>query len=278
MLHSDWSQLPSESPALGGQALGESPVEHAGGKRKREPEESSTASEKGRDSSGEEVDTDDEAELRVVEDEEDDDLEQSTVKMDLSTSGEKVSSGMVIDKPAASDADVLPLSGGEKEKQHMIEELFLEDQRKELLPQLTHPTPSQPVPPPQSPVQAEPALHLSIRLMDVQKKAPIPWGSVVKDQRELAIVMHNPQATESIRMVCHVCNSQERRLPVNGKTVLDLQPKASAVMCRFRADAYESPVQLHFLAATLPLIPGRPLYHTRLFVNISVSSLLHGNY
>jgi len=27
-------------------------------------------------------------------------------------------------------------------------------------------------------------------------------------------------------------------------------------------------VQLHFLAAALPLVPGRPLYHTRLFVNI----------
>lgn len=124
--------------------------------------------------------------------------------------------------------------------------------------------------PPSATAVRQDALHLSIRLMDVQTKQPVPWGSMVPDETHLAIAMHNP-SDDKIRVVCHVCDKDEKRLTVDGKMVLDLSPKESSVMCKFHARGKDGPVQLHFLAAALPLLPGRPLYHTRLFINVEVT-------
>jgi hypothetical protein len=113
------------------------------------------------------------------------------------------------------------------------------------------------------------SLHLSIRLIEMAAKQPIAWGSMVPHNTELAIAMHNP-SDDRIRVVCHVCDKGEKRLPMDGKLVMDLTPRESSVMCKFRALIQDGPIQLHFLAAALPLVPGRPLYHTRLFVNVAV--------
>ena len=113
-------------------------------------------------------------------------------------------------------------------------------------------------------------LHLSIRLLELHSKQPVPWGSLVPDDSELAIAMFNP-SQDKIRVVCHVCDKEEKRLPMEGKMVLDLNSKESSVMCKFRAMGKDGPIQLHFLAAALPLVAGRPLFHTRLFINVEVS-------
>jgi len=119
-----------------------------------------------------------------------------------------------------------------------------------------------------APASRPESLHLSIRLIEMVGKQPIAWGSMVPHNTELAIAMHNP-SDDRIRVVCHVCDKAEKRLPMDGKLVMDLAPRESSVMCKFRALMQDGPIQLHFLAAALPLVPGRPLYHTRLFVNVA---------
>lgn len=118
--------------------------------------------------------------------------------------------------------------------------------------------------------QQQHKLHLSIRLVELPSKQPVAWGSIVAHNTELAIAVHNPDPQVRIRVVCHVTDKNERRIDnVNGKLVVDIPPKESTVMCSFRALATDGPVQLHFLAAGLPLVPDRPLFHTRLFLNVA---------
>jgi hypothetical protein len=111
------------------------------------------------------------------------------------------------------------------------------------------------------------SMNLSIRLIEMMGKTALAWGSLVAHNTELAIAIHNP-SDEHVRIVCHVHDKKEKRLPMDGKLVMDLVPRQSSVMCKFRALHHDGPIQLHFLAAVLPLMPGRPLFHTRLFVNV----------
>jgi hypothetical protein len=113
-------------------------------------------------------------------------------------------------------------------------------------------------------------LNLSIRLLRCQNKQLIPWGSIIARNEEFAVCIYNPSKTDKMRIVCHVCDSTDRRKSIEGKLVLNLDESESAVMLKFKTDDPhdKTPLQLHFLATILPLIPGRALFHTRLFVNV----------
>jgi len=151
--------------------------------------------------------------------------------------------------------------------------------RPPIIPPSSHPLPlptssSQPPslppssqPPPLPPFSKEP-LHLSIRLMDTKSERPIEWGTMVDDDDEMCIAIHNPETVNTVRVVCQVTDSKENPLPIQGDRLKDIRPKESMVMCKFTASKEHRPMQLHFLAANLPLVPGTPLFHTRLFVNV----------
>lgn len=109
---------------------------------------------------------------------------------------------------------------------------------------------------------------MAIRLLDIGARKPIQWGDVIPDGTAVAIAIHNP-SDKFTRVVCHVCDKDERRLAIEGKLVMDLASKQSAVMLKFVAHHKDAAIQTHFLAANLPLVPGRPLYHTKLYLNVS---------
>lgn len=120
--------------------------------------------------------------------------------------------------------------------------------------------------PPIDPPRAE-SIHLSIRLIEMAGKTPVPWGDAVEHGTQLAVALHNP-LDDRIRVVCHACDKNAKVLPMEGKLAMNLAPRETTVMSKFVASHESGPIQLHFLCAVLPLVQGRPLYHTCLFVNV----------
>jgi len=109
-------------------------------------------------------------------------------------------------------------------------------------------------------------LDMSVRLLDSDTKEPISWGSAMPQNKNLIVVVHNPEKEDKVRIVCHVTDINEKRKEIEGEFVVDVKPLGSTVMLKFNTG--NSTTHLHFMAAVLPLVTGRPLFHIKLSVNV----------
>jgi hypothetical protein len=82
-------------------------------------------------------------------------------------------------------------------------------------------------------------------------------------------MVSNTEESKRVRLVLMICDSKRAKIDTKGSKVVDLNPSATSVMQSFTALRSAGPLQLHFMATHLPLVPGAPIYHTCLFVNVA---------